>query len=112
MADEPVPPAPAAAPASRTRIIVRLLLLAVLLTFVALRCGQRSLQRRGSPGGVSQAALLAEHGVQSERGVLFIGNSLTYYYDLPCVIQYLAQAAGETRRFEYGQDTELSSTVF
>ncbi|HSU17585.1 SGNH/GDSL hydrolase family protein [Longimicrobium sp.] len=47
-------------------------------------------------GGAGPAAVVEEDG----RGVLFVGNSLTYANDLPEMVRALALASGETLRVE------------
>lgn len=51
------------------------------------------------------------NGHPTERGILFIGNSLTYFNDLPATIQYFSEKANEPHPFEYGQETRGGATL-
>lgn len=62
----------------------RLMVMSVAACALVLACG----------GAVGPAAVEEEDG----RGVLFIGNSLTYANDLPEMVRALALAAGDTLR--------------
>jgi hypothetical protein len=100
--DSSGPALPARPPRSSRPLVLFLALVigAALLLVGRALLNAWSVQVPGRPSAATRS-----QGIPQERGVLFIGNSLTYFNDLPATIRYLAQGAGEAKPFDYGVET-------
>ncbi|MBI3830198.1 MAG: SGNH/GDSL hydrolase family protein [Planctomycetes bacterium] len=98
--------------AARPRMLRNLLIILVVLCLVL--AGMLYRQRRLIAAYLGYYAVPPPpqmNGHPSERGTLFIGNSLTFFNDLPATIQYLAEQVHEPQAFEYGQETSGGASL-